>query len=235
MPRRSSFRRKRNAPWVRRRISKRRRRVTRIPRPLIVPKSKLVLLKYTDAQIFNPASLNAVGQTWRANSVFDPNLTGVGGQPPGFDQWAAFYSRYVVLGATIRCEVIPSADGNLASNINMMVLQSKKVAGFIPYSEMIQAKSHPNTTVKIISSHPAAGPNNGTIVLRQAFNSKRDFGHRWQSDNEAPTSTNPTEGWHFNLTIGNPFSNTDPGSVTVLTTITYVVKFNDRRSDIYDT
>lgn len=35
--------------------------------------------------------------TFRANSLFDPDFTGVGAQPLGFDQWSALYSTYRVI------------------------------------------------------------------------------------------------------------------------------------------
>lgn len=35
--------------------------------------------------------------TFRANSLFDPDFTGVGAQPLGFDQWSTLYSTYRVI------------------------------------------------------------------------------------------------------------------------------------------
>lgn len=40
------------------------------------------------------------------NSIFDPNFTGVGHQPIGHDQWAAFYNRYRVTGVDVDVECI---------------------------------------------------------------------------------------------------------------------------------
>jgi hypothetical protein len=39
------------------------------------------------------------------NSLFDPNRTGTGHQPIGFDQWMAFYNRYRVTGIDVRLDV----------------------------------------------------------------------------------------------------------------------------------
>lgn len=35
-------------------------------------------------------------QVMNMNSLFDPDRTGTGDQPVGFDQWSAFYNRYIV-------------------------------------------------------------------------------------------------------------------------------------------
>lgn len=66
--------------------------------------SKLVKLRYyTDVQL-QPAGS---GQThkdhiFRLNSLYDPDYTGVGSQPYGTDQWANFYTYYVVEAAKIQ-------------------------------------------------------------------------------------------------------------------------------------
>lgn len=38
----------------------------------------------------------AAGYTYRPDSIFDPNFTGVGGQPVGYDQLSEIYERYCV-------------------------------------------------------------------------------------------------------------------------------------------
>jgi len=42
--------------------------------------------------------------TFRGNSLFDPDYTGAGHQPRGFDQWAQLYKRYTVTGSSIALE-----------------------------------------------------------------------------------------------------------------------------------
>lgn len=55
----------------------------------------LCKLKYSDNFIINPLS-PVIPYQLRLNSIFDPNLTGVGHQPYGFDQLALLYNRYRV-------------------------------------------------------------------------------------------------------------------------------------------
>jgi len=52
-------------------------------------------LKYSDTLTLSLA--NSYQYVFNLNSVFDPNRTGVGHQPYGFDQLAALYNRYRVI------------------------------------------------------------------------------------------------------------------------------------------
>lgn len=63
-----------------------------------------VILKYTDLYSFTAAP-NPSAQVWKINSLFDPDLTGTGHQPQGFDQWSAFYNTYQVYGAKVDLEI----------------------------------------------------------------------------------------------------------------------------------
>lgn len=65
-----------------------------------VPDTMFCYLKYS--QDFTFVNVAGVGQQqFVLNSLFDPNNTGGGHQPLGFDQWSAFYNRYEVLSSSI--------------------------------------------------------------------------------------------------------------------------------------
>lgn len=75
---------------------------------LVVPDKTLVKLKYTDRVnmgITSPAVIAI--QQYSGNSAFDPNYTGVGGQPNGFDQWATFYRKYCIMASKFKVKLIP--------------------------------------------------------------------------------------------------------------------------------
>jgi hypothetical protein len=89
---------------------------------------KYITLKYSETFSFSLASTVGTQQLMRLNSIFDPNSTGVGHQPYGYDQIAALYNRYRVLstkwkitfgtvGGTYRLVVIP-VNGALSSAIS---------------------------------------------------------------------------------------------------------------------
>ncbi len=63
---------------------------------LVYPKSRSVTLRYHQTGSFTCAAGALGSQVFRANSLYDPDYTGTGHQPLGFDQWAAFYRTYVV-------------------------------------------------------------------------------------------------------------------------------------------
>jgi hypothetical protein len=46
---------------------------------------------------------------WRGNGAYDPDYTGVGHQPFGYDQWTAFFDRYTVISSSVELKVISGA------------------------------------------------------------------------------------------------------------------------------
>lgn len=59
-----------------------------------------VVLTYSSIKTI-PAAAASGTQTVNLNSMNDPDRTGIGAQPNGFDQWAAFYNRYIVYRADV--------------------------------------------------------------------------------------------------------------------------------------
>lgn len=81
------------------------------------PPRRSVILHYDDVQKFTAGSVGVFGteQIYRLNSLFDPDLTGVGHQPYGFDTLAGIYLNYKVNAVSIELRwTDPLTDGMAA-------------------------------------------------------------------------------------------------------------------------
>lgn len=80
-----------------------------------------VVLRYFEHGIsVNPgAGTNGV-YVFAANGLFDPNITGVGHQPVGFDQYMAMYNEYVVVGSTIKVSYATGSSVNQVCGISLL-------------------------------------------------------------------------------------------------------------------
>lgn len=66
-----------------------------------IKKTHLVNLAYRHHGTLSSTSGLLDSQLFRMNSIFDPDYSGVGGQPLAHDQWAQFYGTYKVIGCKI--------------------------------------------------------------------------------------------------------------------------------------
>lgn len=51
-----------------------------------------------------------IARIFRGNSVYDPDYTGAGSQPMGYDEWSRFYDFVHVLGSSIKITVMSACD-----------------------------------------------------------------------------------------------------------------------------
>lgn len=117
MPFKRRTRRKRPARRTRKRVSRSKRM------PVLWPTRKAARLNY--AEHFTMASLIggiAVQHNYSCNGLFDPNITGAGHQPRGFDQVIPFYDHYVVVGTKIFVEFVNNT--NFPIRVGIMVRDS---------------------------------------------------------------------------------------------------------------
>ncbi len=98
----------------------------------IAPPFVDVKLVYSD--LTTVAGITFGDRTFALNGLFDPNISGVGVQPTGFDQWMAIYNRYCCFSATLVAEyynsstavlsemvVFPSASGSAIPSVSAAV------------------------------------------------------------------------------------------------------------------
>lgn len=69
------------------------------------PANRTVELRYTERVLLGSTTGLLASYQYRLNSAFDPNFTGAGHQPSGFDQWASFYNHYAVESCRYQVDV----------------------------------------------------------------------------------------------------------------------------------
>lgn len=73
-------------------------------------------LQYVDNYLLSSVAGSIVTQQWKVNSMFDPDLTGTGHQPRGFDQLCTTsgpYAKYRVLAVRISGEALSTNDATM--------------------------------------------------------------------------------------------------------------------------
>lgn len=198
------------------------------------PDKKAVRMKYCDLITLNPNSLGSGVPTvhhFRANSVYDPDLTGVGHQPRGFDEHAVLYDHYTVIGSKIKASFESDVDNrSTAGQYCFLMLQD--TAGTPTNLVEILEESDKNK----IGYRPLNTQTGKSITLRKSFSPYKMFGIPKKDsllsngDLTPQVGTNPAEDAIFTVgVICNRTTSTDPPQLVVRVEIEYLVLFSEKR------
>lgn len=172
-------------------------------------------MKYMTAAQLNLA--NSFIYKFNLNSLFDPDRTGVGHQPHGFDQLSGLYNRYRVIGCKytvaaystsdpIRFGVVPTNDDGIIWNNMSDFLETPRAKW------AIQMPGGSNKLLKGYVSLPSLmGRNKVQYMTDDRY--------------AAQVSTSPAELALLNIGAGN-FSD-GSGTVNCLVTLHYIVEWYD--------
>ena len=184
-------------------------------------KHRRATLKYTSSFSLTPAIGGEVGQhVFSINGLYDPDITGVGTQPFGFDQLMVFYDHYVVLNSRISC-VFTNSDTN-DGVIAMAWPEDQSTATIL---RNVVMNYLPSTSRNQVILSPQGGPNTKSLVPPVVnvgrFLSRNPFG---DPQLKGGASSNPTEQayWHVGVT---GVSDTAQSDVTCIVTIEYDTVF----------
>lgn len=186
-----------------------------VPRPMPgLPKTAVVDMTYCIRGALSSSSGTLGRQVMRANSIFDPDSTGVGHQALGHDQWAALYKNYVVLSSECTVEFLAGASQTVAS-VCGVYLSPEPTLTATTYEELIeQGKSN-------WTSFP---PSAAVQPIRRycRFDAKKDFNVKDVSDNVARIgaafSANPSDQAYFAIWC----QSIDQSSTTAVNAIIHV-------------
>lgn len=171
-------------------------------------------LVYSDIYTLNPGAGTTDFRIMRCNDLFDPDSTGVGHQPRGFDELVGFYNRYLVLYSriTVTCSNSVSTPTTLALG------RRNDSYVFTSISDVLE---YPTSRWKVVNANTMG------VKLRAGFNGVKQFGKRYLYDDifQAAVTTSPDERPIFFIYAFAADGTSDPGPINVTVRMEFIVKF----------
>ncbi len=194
----------------------------------ICPDRMFVALTYTAGKGLDSGGAGSIAsQVFRGNSLFDPDFTGTGAQPTGFDQWAAFYERYRVRGSSMTVRVRAEVDAS-STIFPMGVLLPKTVTTLD--TNYADAAGEPYARTKMISNQEAGYPS----TLKSYMTTTKILGLSKREaadvDYSALVGANPSKEWFWHFYIEDAITAGLNIKSKVYFEVTYYCEFYKRKS-----
>lgn len=223
---RRAFRRRRRYFKRRRRRyirgGQRGRRIVRVPRSAPMGRSYKTLLRYCELGIgLNPGAAGASAQhVFSCNGLYDPNITGTGHQPLGFDQLMQVYDHYTVIGAKINVQ-FQNVDATYAQLCTIHLQDNTGTS-----SDIRVLLENGNAIYTFVGT---AGSGRETVALSLKCNPNKFLSRSKplsDPDLKGTASANPTEQCFFVITVAPPNAS-DTSTVYLAVTVEYTVVFHE--------
>lgn len=182
------------------------------------PKSWIGPVRYVECFSMNAPIGVPTQYAFSANGLYDPNITGTGHQPMGFDQMMALYNHYEVIGAKITLTAINSGTVE-GFNMGIKLDDNSTLAA----NDLNNSFEHPMTSWRSISSTYDT-PNS----ITQTFSQKSFFGDK-SGDRETwgDAAANPIDQAYFICIVGPVTSTQDLATLPMVAQIDYLVKWHE--------
>jgi len=182
--------------------------------PLFPARSKRMLLRYADTFSLTSTTGAVASYVFSANGLYDPNITGTGHQPMGFDQMMVSYEHYCVLGARIR---INARCGSVTNTFPTVAVSLSAAATPITNSQQITECG--NAVLQFLYPQGIYG---GMRTVENAIDIAKFGGVNDVLDNpefRGDIATNPTEQMYFHV------QTFDTELITCATSIDVVIEY----------
>lgn len=210
---RRRFRRGRKRTYKRRKFTRRSRKGSW--RPFGTRRS--CSLVYCENITLDPAAGSVANYKFRTNSLYDPNYTGTGHQPYGFDTLATLYGRYMVTGAKITVTANP---GTTVSTYGMGVKVTDDYSFNV--TDPIALMEQPGYRYRLFTN----GTQPATPRVTKGWSLRKFAGGQMNSDKYSATvDTNPNDGWIFAVTFFATAAGLDLSNTTFNVRIQYRARF----------
>lgn len=191
-----------------------------------VPRCALVHFKYIDQIELDPAAQSGDANYFRANDLYDPDYTGAGHQPMGFDEWMTFYNHFCVIGS--KCTARFLNQGSAATDDMVVGLYlNDDTSGASGLDETLE---QPNTVYKSLAPLGMAG---AIQTLSLNFSAKKFYCIKDLNANsklKGSSAASPEEVAFF-VVFCHSFGTTDnPTGATVTVQLDYYAVLSEQRT-----
>lgn len=185
------------------------------------PKTRRVAMRYVTSKELTSSSGTLVNHNFRANGTFDPDVSGIGHQPMGFDIWTPLYNHMIVLSSKISVKVLTRGG---QTSIAGIFLNDDSVMPYTTFEGYLEAKRGVQQTIT------PGFPNR----MSTTFSAKRFFNVTDLKDNfgrlGSNVGLNPTEQAVFSVYYQDLTGATN--TCTFITTIDYIVEYSEPKDQL---
>lgn len=193
-----------------------------------------VEFKYVDRITIDAAGSGAIASyLFSANGMYDPDISGTGHQPLGFDQWlgtsstTGFYNHYTVTSSKIRLQIWSQAADNTGLSIVTCGFADDTTTG-TDFNNILENPTFTRTCLG------AVGSGHDVASLEKTFDASKYFGLTRESlyakdSVKGNQAANPSEQAYFLISNTSAALNQNPASVTILVEIIYKAHLTERK------
>lgn len=190
-------------------------RPTLLP-PLRCGQGVMVKLRYHACISINAGAGTIQQWTFRANDLYDPDLSGAGHQPRGFDQYCTFYRRFRVMYSkmSVLFNEAPTTPVTVFANLAADNGAPTDVLGWYELPSRRFTALNQQTSGK---------------MLTYGFNGYKSYGPQYISDDifAGTQAGSPTEQSYFQVAVVAADQVSDPGLFFMNVNIDYVAWFTE--------
>jgi hypothetical protein len=195
--------------------------IARLPFPRVL---KRTLRYMSEGVVLDPSVGGIAGDyVFSANGLFDPNISGTGHQPMGFDNIMAMYNTYHVLGSKISC-TFTNNDTTYAQFVGIS-LKKDTTAIAAAQIEIEQGET-------VYRQITPVGGSNSTVTLSRGFSTKKHTGNKAVLGEDTlggSSAGNPSAQYYFHV-WADPNNGVNTGSVVAHVIIDYIAVFSDLKA-----
>jgi hypothetical protein len=169
---------------------------------------------------------------FRGNDIYDPDYTGTGGQPRGYDQFAAFYTLGQVKRSRIEVRGSDTASSSSVSTFYISLVPTVSASDVAAYTPE-EVSELPDSKSKIFLNHNADQSQN---VLSNSMTTSRFLGCQEASMNGTVdfstllTGTLPPYGYYWHINVQDVGDSASLADIQLFVTIHYDVYYWGRKT-----